>query len=144
MILKRFIHFSFIFCVIGLIIFGCASVTNIHNIRQIDGTFEHLGAGELIFMTLNIRAGGGLKNPGMSPYRVVATKENLIKIADAIKSVDPDIIGLQEVRGYNQAKFLAKKLNMNFAYSAHAGSNWWGLAVLSKFNIIDIRTKKIN
>ncbi len=137
-----FMSIAFLF----LILFACSNtpISNIQNIRQIEKPVETRDSAELTLMTFNIRAGGGKKNPGMSPKRVMATEENFIKIADAIKSVDPDIVGLQEVRGYNQAKFLAKKLNMNFTYRAHANQNWWGLAVLSKFNIIDMKTKLIN
>ena len=136
--------FNLLICIIWSVLLGCAYVTGIQNIRQTDNTNLNKDTEELTFMTFNIRAGGGIKNRGLSPHRVFASKENLIKIADAIKSADPDIVGLQEVRGYNQAKFLAEKLNMNFAYSTHAGSNWWGLSVLSNFKIIDIRTKLIN
>jgi endonuclease/exonuclease/phosphatase family metal-dependent hydrolase len=123
-----------------LVLFGCG----IQNIRKTDTTTEKIDTGELTFMTFNIRAGGGIKNPGMSPYRVEATEANLRKIAAAINSVNPDIVGLQEVRGFYQAKFIAEQLNLNYAYSVHANKSWWGLAVLSKYKIIDTSIKTIN
>jgi endonuclease/exonuclease/phosphatase family metal-dependent hydrolase len=94
-------------------------------------------------MTFNIHVGGGSAYPLMNPYEVKATKENLIKVAEAIKSVDPDVIGLQEVRGFQQAKFIAKQLNLNYAYVPHQ-SGWWGLAVLSKHKISDLISKPIS
>ena len=123
---------------------GCASATGIQNIRQTDDTHVNDNNDELKFLTYNIRAGGGISNPGMSPRIVYASKKNLTKIADAIKYADADIVGLQEVRGYNQAKFIAEQLNFNFAYSIHGSQSWWGLAVLSKYQIISISTKIIN
>ena len=134
----------FLICLFGLILFGCANTVAINNIRQTDISVQKTSVEELKFMTFNIRAGGGIVNPDMSPKNVMATEENLIKLVDAIDSVNPDIVGLQEVRGFNQAKFIAEKLDMNFAYIVHANSNWWGLALLSKFTIVEIKTKLIN
>lgn len=132
--------YNFLLCLLCLIMFGCS----VQNIRKTDTNVEKISTGELTFMTFNIRAGGGIKNPGMSPYRVKATKENLMKIAAAINSVDPDIIGLQEVRGFHQGKLIAEQLNLNYSYIPHGKSNWWGLALLSKFRISNLQTKPIS
>jgi len=125
----------------GLFFWGCA--TGIQNIRQVESSSVSLEAWELTFMTFNIHVGGGSAYPLMNPYEVKATKENLIKVAEAIKSVDPDVIGLQEVRGFQQAKFIAKQLNLNYAYVPHQ-SGWWGLAILSKYKISDLISKPIS
>ena len=129
-------------CIFFVSIVGCIGP---QNIRQTVGVEDVDSGRNLTFMTFNIRAGGGIENPGMSPYDVTSSRENLEKIASAIKSVDPDVIALQEVRGYNQAKFIAETLNLNYAYSSHGGyKDWWGLAVLSKFRIIKVKSKMIH
>ena len=110
-------------------------------------------------MTFNIRAagaglnplegaggvpGGGIPPPITNPAIVEETKTSLMRISATIKSVNPDIIGLQEVRGIHQAKFIAEKLNLNYVYAVHAKEHWWGLAVLSKYKIVGTRTKIVN
>jgi endonuclease/exonuclease/phosphatase family metal-dependent hydrolase len=127
---------------VTIVFLGCAELGRVHNIRKpmtarlVDRTHP------LKLMTFNIRAGGGRDDPGLYPHLVRSSKEKLQRIASAIKSVEPDIIALQEVRGYNQAKFIAETLNLNFSYVTH--SNWWGLAILSKFRILEVSTKMIN
>lgn len=138
------------------VLLGCG---NVHNIRTIDSTAGKAESDKLKFMTLNIRAagggqnplegaggvpGGGLPPPITNPGIVEETKESLAEIADAIQSVDPDIIGLQEVRGTHQAKFIAETLNLNYVYAVHPREHWWGLAVLSKYKIVGARTKIVN
>ena len=124
------------------ILIGCAQLARISNIRKTENVGEIEEHRVLRFMTFNIRAGGGNEDPGLSPYYVHSTKEKLSKIALAIKSVDPDVIALQEVRGYHQVKFIAETLNLNFSYVTH--SHWWGLAILSKFEISEVSTKMIH
>ena len=126
---------------LSAILLGCG---NIHNIKKTDTHAEKAVTAELTFMTFNIRAAGGMQNPVSSPGLVEETKESLTKIAAAINSVDPDFIGLQEVRGIHQAKFIAEQLNLNYVYAVHARESWWGQAVLSRYKIIDVRTKIIN
>ncbi|KKL89372.1 hypothetical protein LCGC14_1915370 [marine sediment metagenome] len=91
-------------------------------------------------MTFNIRVGVGMVKPGTPPNKLKKSPKILDSIAKAIKFVDPDVLGLQEVQGKKQAKKLAKALNMNYVYKRH-GSNkytsWWGVAILSKYNIIE-------
>ena len=138
------------------VILGCG---NVHNIRTIDSAAGKPESGELKLMTFNIRATGGGLNPivgsggvpggGIPPHItnpgiVEETKESLARTAAAIRSVDPDIIGLQEIRGLHQAKFIAETLNLNYVYAVHAKEHWWGLAVLSKYRIVATRTKIIN
>ena len=126
---------------LSILLIGCG---NVQNIRTTDPTAEKAESGKLIFMTFNIRAAGGMQNPVSNPDLVEETKGRLTKIAAAIRSADPDLIGLQEVRGLHQAKFIAEQLNLNYVYAVHARENWWGLAVLSKYKIIDVKTKIIN
>ena len=111
------------------------------NIRKIDSTEKTLTSNELTFMTFNIRVGGGIENPGMNPGKLKSSKEKIEKIALAIESTDPDVVALQEVKGSGQAKQLANRLNLNYAYMAH--QEFWGLAVLSKHKIVKTDSNNI-
>ena len=76
-------------------------------------------------------------SPKFIPYDPNALLVLLQPIVKAIASVDPDIVGLQEVRGEGQARRLAKALKMNFAFEWHFTRRpWWGVAILSKFKIV--------
>jgi endonuclease/exonuclease/phosphatase family metal-dependent hydrolase len=98
----------------------------------------------LQLMTYNIRVGAG-RDGLLTPVRyLTSSKSKLKKIALAIKSLDPDVIALQEVRGASQAEFLADYLGMNYAYLSHEDSRLeWGLAVLSRFKITEYHKKFI-
>lgn len=98
----------------------------------------------LQLMTYNIRVGAG-RDGLLTPVKYLTSSESkLKKIVLAIKSMNPDIIGLQEVRGTAQAEFLAESLNMNYAYLSHEDSRLeWGLAVLSRFKITEYHKKFI-
>jgi len=113
----------------------------VQNIRKNDTTEKGLTSNNLKFMTFNIRVGGGIENPGMRLSKLKSSKEKIEKIALAIKSIDPDVVALQEVKGSGQAKQLAKRLNLNYAYFAH--QKFWGLAMLSKHKILKADSKKI-
>jgi len=143
---KTKILFKFASIVIFLILVGCVNspFSAIQNIRHDDNYGKDFEGSEITIMTFNIRAGGGTENLDLSPKYVKATKDKLENLVAAIKSIDPDVVGLQEVRGYNQAKYFAEKLNMNFVYGAHGASNWWGLTILSKFKINAAKVKLIN
>jgi endonuclease/exonuclease/phosphatase family metal-dependent hydrolase len=99
----------------------------------------------LQLMTYNIRVGAG-RDGLLTPVRYLSSsKSKLKKIALAIRSLDPDIIALQEVRGAAQAAFLADSLSMNYVYASHEDSRLeWGLAVLSRFNITEYYKKIIH
>ncbi len=91
-------------------------------------------------MTYNIRVGYGAKDIGMNPWNLRHHKKSLKPIVAAIRSIDPHIVGLQEVFDAGQAAQLARNLGMNYVYAAHPPPNdWWGLAVLTKFEILDTR-----
>ena len=98
----------------------------------------------LQLMTYNIRVGAG-RGGLLTPVRyLTSSKSKLKKIALTIKSLEPDIIALQEVRGSAQAEFLADYLGMNYAYLSHEDSRLeWGLAVLSRFKITEYHKKFI-
>jgi len=125
---------------LGLLIFLVAW-SRIQNIREIDSAEKALTSNNLIFMTFNIRVGAGIENPGMGPGTLKSSEEKIEKIASAIKSIDPDVVALQEVKSSDQAKQLAKRLNLNYVYMAH--SDLWGLAMLSKHKILEADSKKI-
>jgi endonuclease/exonuclease/phosphatase family metal-dependent hydrolase len=96
-------------------------------------------------MTYNIRVGAGRENLLLPVKYLNSSGEKLEKIASAIKSVNPDIIGLQEVRGSTQAKFLAAALGFNYVYVSHGDSRLeWGLAVLSRFTILEYQQEIIH
>jgi endonuclease/exonuclease/phosphatase family metal-dependent hydrolase len=96
-------------------------------------------------MTYNIRVGAGRENLLMPVKYLNSSGEKLKKIALAIKSVNPDIIGLQEVKGSAQAKSLADALGFNYVYVSHEDSRLeWGLAVLSRFTIARFQREVIH
>ena len=96
-------------------------------------------------MTYNIRVGAGTEYPFTTVRNLPSSEKNLQDIAYAIKSVDPEVVALQEVRGSYQARYLAEALNLNYAYSPHGRRGFdWGLALLSKFRILDMRSRVIH
>jgi endonuclease/exonuclease/phosphatase family metal-dependent hydrolase len=99
----------------------------------------------LTLMTYNIRVGAGREKLLMPVKYLNSSGEKLEKIASAIKSVDPDIISLQEVKGSVQAKALADALGFNYVYVSHGDSRLeWGLAVLSRFTIARFQREVIH
>jgi endonuclease/exonuclease/phosphatase family metal-dependent hydrolase len=129
------------FLTILILLIAFVACAGIQNIRKIDSTEKSLSNNNLKFMTFNIRMGVGIENPGMNPALLKSSKEKIEKIALAIKSIDPDVVALQEVNGSNQTKKLAKRLNLNYVYIGHKAS--WGLAMLSKHRILKANSKKI-
>ena len=126
-----------ILCAFILTIAGCS---NVKNIRP-DAITPNLQP-TLTIMTFNIRHGCGRENWGntSSGFFKGCTKKYDGIIA-TIRSVDPDVVGLQEISS-GQAGLIAKALNMNYSYSSHNSSgygSWWGNAVLSKFKILEAK-----
>ena len=100
----------------------------------------------LTVMSFNIRHGCGVESWGnaTSAFLRNCTKK-LDRIVSAIRSANPDVIGLQEVDS-SHVENIAEALNMNFAYSPHNPSGygrWWGNAVLSKFKILESKTTPV-
>jgi endonuclease/exonuclease/phosphatase family metal-dependent hydrolase len=137
MILKNYIQLFII--VIYLSAAGCKPI---HSVRPPEN--ELVKGSCLQIMTYNIRVGAG-RDGLLKPVKyLTSSKIKLKKIALAIKSLAPDIIGLQEVGGAAQAEFLADSLGMNFVYISHEDSRLeWGLAVLSRFKITEYYGKFI-
>ena len=124
-----------------VLLVGCGG--SIHNIRK-GGPKVSTQDNQLKIMTFNIRVGCARDNLGKSPYRCTPNMENLNLVALAIQSENPDVVALQEVKGFSQAKYIAEKLNMNFSYISHGGSEWWGMAILSKFEILNSKSRNIH
>ncbi len=99
----------------------------------------------LTVMTFNIRVGYGRSSWGTDPYLLRDGPEELGPIVAAIRSVDPDIVGLQEVLHNGQADRIAKALGYNYAYTSHPSDRpWWGVAVLARYPLIEAREHQIS
>lgn len=103
--------------------------------------FSAAGAQTLKVMSYNIHVGQDVTN-----------KDQLQQMADFIKSSKADLVGLQEVDSVcnrsgkvDQAKFLAEKTGMHYAYASHfpfdGGS--YGIAILSKYPLSDVKDHRI-
>jgi endonuclease/exonuclease/phosphatase family metal-dependent hydrolase len=88
------------------------------------------------FMTYNIHFGVGMDD-----------QLNLERIVQNILIEDPDIIGLQEVengritsQGVYMAQWIAAKLGMHFYYYPAINQHAFGVALLSRYPIVNIST----
>ena len=117
---------------------GCRATAT--HIRKNAPPFAYDGRQALTVVSFNIRVGYGIEDWGTNPYKLKDHKKDLGPIVEAIRSCDADIVGLQEVLGKSQAMKLARRLNMNVAYADHPtyspSGSWWGVAVLSKYPIV--------
>ena len=123
-------------------IWGCRATTT--HIRKNPPPFSYDGRQAITVVSFNIRVGYGVEDWGTNPYKLKDHKKDIGPIVAAIRSCDADIVGLQEVLGNDQAKELARRLNMNVAYAAHPtyspSGPWWGVAILSRYPIADARS----
>jgi endonuclease/exonuclease/phosphatase family metal-dependent hydrolase len=137
MIKKNYLHLFII--AILLIAAACKPVQSVRpsESKVVKGSCLQL-------MTYNIRVGAG-RDGLLTPVKYLTSSESTLeKIVSAIRSLEPDIIGLQEVKGTAQAEFLADSLGMNYVYLSHEDSRLeWGLAVMSRFKIIEYYGKFI-
>jgi len=128
---------------IRLIIFGIlislvASCSSVKNIRSdaITPNFQST----LTVMAFNIRFGCGREKWGDNTNEFFrGCNKKYDDIITAIRSADPDVVGLQEVTN-SQVRLIANALNMNYVYRSHNSSGyggWWGNAVLSKFKLVE-------
>lgn len=131
------------FLLFSVVLASCSSFTNIRSLNQTEKS-----ARPITVMSFNIRIGAGCIEFGRSPYKL---KDEMIldlkPIAEAIRSIDPDIVGLQEVLSISQAAELGEALNMNYAYVPHGidrYGSWWGVAILSKFPILGVTRHEIS
>ena len=110
-------------------------------------------ARNLTAMTYNIRLGYGVQDFHLTPRHLFTSGKNLPAVAKknlpvviaAIKSVDPDVIALQEVLNIDQAKRVADALHMEFVYDHYLErgrlpKGWLGLAILSKREILKVQS----
>ncbi len=94
----------------------------------------------LTVMSFNIRLGLGQEDPHRDILRMSAQwGRNLNAVIEAIRSADPDIVGLQEVAGPEQLREIAQALDMNHSFEGYdTGSDLapeWGVGILSKYPI---------
>ena len=94
----------------------------------------------LTIMSFNIRLGLGREDPNREIlYMKSQWGRNLDAVIEAIRSADPDIVGLQEVAGPDQLRQIARALDMNHVFVWHetVGNQkpWWGVGLLSKYPI---------
>jgi len=126
------------FIIFGILISLIASCSNVKNIRPeaITPNFQST----LTVMTFNIRHGCGREKSGDTSSQFFrGCNKKYDDIIAAIRSADPDVVGLQEVSN-SQVRLIANALNMNYAYSNHNSSGyggWWGNAVLSKLKLVE-------
>lgn len=93
-------------------------------------------------MTLNIRYGSGIEKLEAPGYDQASSAQKLLAIATAIRSLDPDVVALQEVRNQRQAENLARLTGMNSIYVSHPiGYRLfffeWGLAFLHRLRLVE-------
>ncbi|MGD8368637.1 MAG: endonuclease/exonuclease/phosphatase family protein [Desulfobacterales bacterium] len=94
-------------------------------------------------LTLNIRFGAGSESPGKPGYDVPSSKRKLRAVADAVASVDPDVVALQEVYGALQAERIAGHIGMKSIYTRHPISYAldffeWGLAFCHRSKTLQV------
>lgn len=128
----------------GVLSAGCSY--QVHNIRP--PALRNTGHGKIVVMTYNIRIGSGRVQYGRNPYELKdEITPDLTPVIAAIRSINPDILGLQEVLGTKQAAKIASSLQMNYAYIPHGIEKygvWWGVALLSKFPIVNVTSQEIS
>lgn len=125
---------------VAVVASACTPTKNIRTARP-----ACMPGGALTVMSFNIRVGYGTSDWGKNPYELRSGPEKLEPIVAAIHSIDPDIVGLQEVLTNGQARRIAKALNFNYSITPHPNNRpWWGVAILSKHPISDARAININ
>ena len=135
-------HLSRTVCLLALFAAGCADIANHSSFtNQVASPSEPVT--EIVVATFNIRLGLGPKDQSLNLYANRLSWRNLPQVTETLQSLQADLVALQEVSGSGQAERLAEALNMNFAYAGHPASrglSWWGVAVLSKFTILETQT----
>ncbi len=126
----------------GIFATGCANVASYSTFaNRVAQSSEPVT--EIVVATFNIRLGLGPKNRSLSLYANRNSWRNLPQVIETLRSLQADLVALQEVSGSAQAENIAEALNMNFAYAGHPSSRrpgWSGVAVLSKFKILETQT----
>ena len=99
----------------------------------------------LLLMTFNIRVGFGDQERGKRPQYLALRSKDLGPIVTSIRSVDPDVVALQEVLTARQGQRIADALGMHYAFASHLGNGpLWGVAILSKCPIADSEAVQVS
>ena len=99
----------------------------------------------MTFNILNLYVDKDTASPWAWEDRRMAEADHLNAVADAVRSADPDVVGLQDVMGRGQAGRIAEMLGMNWAYTDHGNPKFeWGLAVLSRYPILSVAQAPIH
>lgn len=99
-------------------------------------------------LTLNMRYGSGVEKLGDPGYDQSSSPQKLQSIADAINSLTPEIVALQEVRNQLQAENIARLTGMNSIYVSHPlGYRLyffeWGLAFLYRLKLVEATSRTV-
>jgi endonuclease/exonuclease/phosphatase family metal-dependent hydrolase len=119
---------------------------------------EYLNGSSLTVVTWNIRLAFGHTESDPWSDDIGGKPELIDSISQLLKSLNPDIVLLQEVP-YNRENTIIKKvvdtmgyfMNFNYAFGGHGyNSNGtyptraqWGTAILSKFEIVKIENREV-
>ncbi len=128
-------------CVLAIAHTACSTVANIRR-----GAVPSEAA-VLTVMTFNIRMGYGALDPDRGPYEMRGRVAAVPEVSASIAAIDPDIVALQEVSTWDQAKRLSESLDLNVVYEPHGpgpDGNWWGLAILSKYRIKECTSAQLS
>jgi endonuclease/exonuclease/phosphatase family metal-dependent hydrolase len=93
--------------------------------------------------------GSGSVFPEKQGYDISSSPAKHEALAEAIRSVEPDIVALQEVRNAKQAEMLAHRLRFTSVYCSH-GSSYsldffeWGLSFLCRYKIQHTTSRSIH
>lgn len=99
-------------------------------------------------LTLNIRHGSGVEKIGDPGYDQSSSPQKLQAIADAITTINPEIVALQEARNQLQAENLARLTGMSSIYVSHPlGYRLyffeWGLAFLYRSQLLETASRTL-
>ena len=119
---------------------GCAATDQPPYVRKGPPPPPVSAQAPLTVMTFNIRLGLGQGNPRQDILRMRSQwGRNLGNVIEAIRSKDPDIVGLQEVANPGQLRQIAQALDMNHFFVWHETGTtlkpYWGVGLLSKYPI---------
>ncbi len=128
--------------VIGCLLIACAHSYHDLPVEEMAGTREGIPC--LKLMTFNIRVGAGKEWPFTPLKYLRSSQEKLDNIALVLRELVPNLVALQEVKGEEQARYLATSLNLYWAYVPHGNAEFdWGLALLSEFPIVSYQGRRI-
>jgi endonuclease/exonuclease/phosphatase family metal-dependent hydrolase len=114
----------------------------------------------LTVATYNIRSGAGTWNPVVGPWKLPHVPwrrtEHLDRIAGTLREAGVDLVGLQEVQGWNlrsglidQPRYLGRKLGLRHRSTTMSTTlggvlNRTGIAALSRWEVLEHRHERID